>query len=139
MILDEGLELLDEDEAMALLQTADVGRVGINVGVVPAIFPVAFRLIDGDIVFRTSPGSKLDAATRGAVVAFEVDEHDRVTRTGWSVLVVGRAEVVHDLDLTFKTLDSGLEPYAAPEDRTAIVRITPSFVSGRRIGGDTDD
>ena len=135
MIVDEGLELLDEEDAIALLQTADVGRVGINIGVVPAIFPVTFRMIDGHIVFRTSPGSKLDAAGRGAVVVFEADDHDRRSRSGWSVMVVGRAEVVHDLDVTFKALDAGLEPYACPEQRTVIVRIAPSFVSGRRIAG----
>lgn len=135
MIVDEGLELLDEGEAIALLQTAEVGRVGINIGIVPAIFPVTFRMIDGHIVFRTSPGSKLDAAGRGAVVVFEVDDHDRATRSGWSVVVVGRASIVHDLDVTFKSLDAGLEPYASPESRTAIVRIAPSFVSGRRILG----
>ena len=136
-MVDEGLELLEEEEAIALLQTADVGRVGINIGVVPAIFPVTFRMIDGHIVFRTSRGSKLDAAGRGAVVVFEVDEHDRTARTGWSVVVVGRADVVHDLDVTFKTIDAGLEPYASPETRTSIVRIAPSFVSGRRISGST--
>jgi nitroimidazol reductase NimA-like FMN-containing flavoprotein (pyridoxamine 5'-phosphate oxidase superfamily) len=83
-------------------------------------------------VFRTAPGSKLTAATNRTVVAFEVDDHDRVERAGWSVLVVGQSEVVHDLDVRFKALDADLEPYAEGA-RTAIVRIQPSFVSGRRI------
>jgi len=132
MLVDEGLELLDEDEALGLLVGAEVGRVGVTIGALPAIFPVNYRIIDGAIVFRTSPGSKLTAATEGAVVAFEVDEHDHERRTGWSVLVVGKAEVVHDLDATFAVLDAGLEPYADGV-RTAIVRVVPSFVSGRRI------
>jgi hypothetical protein len=132
MLIDEGLELLTEGQCLQLLTTGEVGRIALSIGAMPAIFPVNYRLIDGAILFRTSPGSKLSAATAGAVVAFEVDDFDTGRRTGWSVLVVGRAEVVHDLGITYKVLDAELLPMA-DGSRTAIVRIEPSFVSGRRI------
>lgn len=132
MIVDEGLELLSEEECLRLLGTQTVGRVGVSMGALPAIFPVNFRLLDGAIVFRTGEGSKLSAAARGSVVAFEVDEHDPELRSGWSVLVVGEAEVLDDPDVALRVLDGGPEPYA-PGRRVAIVRITPGFVSGRRI------
>jgi nitroimidazol reductase NimA-like FMN-containing flavoprotein (pyridoxamine 5'-phosphate oxidase superfamily) len=132
MIVDEGLELLTEDQARNLLATGEVGRVGITIGAMPAIFPVNYRLIDGAIVFRTAPGSKMSAAAEGAVVAFEVDDYQLADRSGWSVLAVGRAEVVHDLNMSFKVLDARLEPLAGGH-RTAIVRIEPTFLSGRRI------
>ena len=60
MIVDEGLELLSEDEARKLLATGGVGRVGLTIGALPAIFPVNYKVIDGAIVFRTAPGSKTD-------------------------------------------------------------------------------
>jgi hypothetical protein len=41
-------------------------------------------------------------------------------------------EVVHDLDVTFEVLAAGLEPWADGV-RTNIVRVTPGFVSGRRL------
>lgn len=132
MLVDEGLELLDEAAAMALLRGADFGRVGVSIGALPAIFPVNYCMVDDGVVFRTSPGSKLTAASSGAVVAFEVDDHDPATRSGWSVLVVGESEVVHDVDLAVQVLEAGLEPYA-DGTRSSIVRITPTFVSGRRI------
>lgn len=132
MILDEGLELLTEDQCRELLQLGEIGRVGISVGALPAIFPVNYRVIDGAIVFRTAPGSKLSAATDGAVVAFEVDDYQVDEGRGWSVLAVGKAEVVHDLATTFKVLELALEPLAGG-CRTSIVQITPSFLSGRRI------
>lgn len=132
MMIDEGLELLTEEQCLQLLTLGEVGRVGISMGAMPAIFPVNYRFIEGSILFRTSPGSKLCAATEGAVVAFEVDDYDTSRRAGWSVLVVGRAEVVHDLEMTYKVLDAQLEPMAEG-NRTSIVRIEPSFVSGRRI------
>jgi nitroimidazol reductase NimA-like FMN-containing flavoprotein (pyridoxamine 5'-phosphate oxidase superfamily) len=132
MLIDEGLELLTDDEARALLAVGEVGRVGVTIGAMPAIFPVNYRVIDGAIVFRTAPGSKLSAAAQGAVVAFEIDDYQVAERTGWSVLAVGRSELVHDLEVTFKVLDAHLEPMADGA-RTSIVRIVPEFISGRRI------
>jgi nitroimidazol reductase NimA-like FMN-containing flavoprotein (pyridoxamine 5'-phosphate oxidase superfamily) len=132
MLVDDGLEVLTEEESLALLARGDFGRVGVTMGALPAIFPVNYCFVDGAVLFRTAPGSKLTAATDRAVVAFEVDEHDPADRTGWSVLAVGRSEVVHDLDVTFAALAAGLEPYADGR-RASIVRIEPTFVSGRRI------
>jgi uncharacterized protein len=132
MIVDEGLELLTEDQARELLAGGEVGRVGITIGALPAIFPVNYRVIDGAIVFRTSPGSKLSAAAEGAVVAFEVDDYQLADRSGWSVLAVGKAEVVDDLQMTLKMIDAHLEPF--PDGpRTVMVRIEPTFLSGRRL------
>jgi nitroimidazol reductase NimA-like FMN-containing flavoprotein (pyridoxamine 5'-phosphate oxidase superfamily) len=132
MIVEDGLEQLTEDECRRLLAMGEVGRVGITLGALPAIFPVNYRVIDGAIVFRTSPGSKLSAAAAGAVVAFEVDDYQSADRSGWSVLAIGRAEVVLDLDLTFRVLASRLEPFVEGL-RTSIVRIEPTLLSGRRL------
>jgi uncharacterized protein len=132
MIVDQGLELLTDEQALQLLAGGEVGRVGITIGSLPAIFPVNYRLIDGAIVFRTAPGSKMSAATEGAVVAFEVDDYQLADRSGWSVLVVGRAEVVDDDELAVKLTSVHLEPLV-DGPRTAIVRITPTFLSGRRL------
>jgi uncharacterized protein len=129
---DGGLEILTEDESRRLLATREIGRVGVTVGALPAIFPVNYRMVDDAIVFRTAPGTKLSAAADGAVVAFETDHYEAGDRSGWSVLAVGRSEVVHDLDVAFKVADAGLEPFAGGV-RTAIVRIRPELVSGRRI------
>jgi len=132
VLIDEGLELLTETDARALLATAEVGRVGVTIGALPAIFPVNYGIVDDCIVFRTAPGSKLSAAAAGAVVAFEVDDYDRADRSGWSVLVIGPSEVVHDAELTFKVLDAAIEPWAGGI-RTNIVRIRPELITGRRI------
>ena len=128
----EGLELLQEADAYRLLAQGEVGRIGITIGALPAIFRVNYRLVDGCIVFRSSPGSKLSAASSGSVVAFEVDDYHAADRSGWSVLVVGPSEVMHDLDMSYELLEARLEPYV-DGPRGAIVRIEPTFVSGRRI------
>jgi nitroimidazol reductase NimA-like FMN-containing flavoprotein (pyridoxamine 5'-phosphate oxidase superfamily) len=132
MIVDDGLEVLTETEARQLLASGDVGRVGISVGALPAIFPVNYRVVDGAIVFRTAPGSKLSAAVANAVVAFEVDDFGVYDRTGWSVLAVGQAEVVTDPDFIAAVDAAGLRPFADGV-RPAVVRITPTLISGRRL------
>lgn len=137
MLIDQGLELLTEDDAWMLLSHGTIGRIGLSMRALPVIFPVNFAVIDDSIAFRTAPGSKLSAAAAGAVVAFEVDDYESESRTGWSVLVVGRAEIVHDLDVAFKVLAAKLTPFA-PGVRSSLVRIRPDFVSGRRIVHDED-
>ena len=133
MLVDEGTELLTEPEAWALLRSGDFGRVGVTIGALPAAFPVNYVVIDDAIVFRTSPGTKLSAATDHAVGAFEVDDRDPATRSGWSVLAVGASEVVHDVDLLLQAAATGLEPYAGGT-RGHLVRIRPELLSGRRVG-----
>jgi nitroimidazol reductase NimA-like FMN-containing flavoprotein (pyridoxamine 5'-phosphate oxidase superfamily) len=132
VIVDSGLELLTEDEARQLLAGGEVGRIGITMGALPAIFPVNYRVLDGAIVFRTAPGSKLSAAAAGAVVAFEVDDYGVFDRSGWSVLAVGQAQVVDDDALRARVAAAGLEPFVDGE-RSAIVRIEPTFLSGRKL------
>ncbi|MDE3086994.1 MAG: pyridoxamine 5'-phosphate oxidase family protein [Acidobacteriota bacterium] len=117
---------------MALLAGVRVGRVAVSIGAVPAVFPVNFGVVDGTIVFRTGTGTKLDAATRNAVVAFEVDDLDPLYHEGWSVLVVGVADELTDRALLQRAEALPLSPWA-PGRRDHFVRLQPEFVSGRRI------
>jgi uncharacterized protein len=133
MLLDDDLELLDEVQCAGLLASKSIGRVGVTLGGLPVILPVNYVYRDGGIYFRTADGTKLHAASRGSIVAFEVDEAEQASGTGWSVLIVGRASVVTDL----------LPPEEAwtpdPLSRWAgnrsphVVRIEPEIVTGRRI------
>ena len=132
MLIDEGLELLDTDQCEALLGTTAVGRVGITMAGLPVILPVNYTYVDNSIVFRTSEGTKLHAASNGAVIAFEIDDYNQSTHRGWSVLVVGRAEHVTE-PLELAALDKHqLAPWADGE-RREYVRVTPELLSGRRI------
>jgi nitroimidazol reductase NimA-like FMN-containing flavoprotein (pyridoxamine 5'-phosphate oxidase superfamily) len=134
MALDRnGLEILPEEECLRLLATVPVGRVAVSVGALPAILPVNFALLDGDVVFRTAPGSKLDAAVRNAVIAFEADSIDPVYHTGWSVLVTGVAEEVTDPATLEAVAALPLEPWALDGLADHVVRIRSRMISGRRL------
>lgn len=129
---DEGMTVLDEAECLDLLARSSIGRVAVTVGAVPAVFPVNFAMLDGSIVFRTSSGTKLAAATRNSVVAFEIDEFDSLYHEGWSVLVVGVADELRDPALVERAQTLPLAPWAEGS-REHLVTIRPEFVSGRRI------
>ena len=132
MVFSDGLETLSEHECRHLLARREVGRLAVTVAALPAIFPVNYALLDDDIVFLTGEGTKLRAAAGGAVVAFQVDEIDPATRTGWSVLVVGMAgELTDPADLD-RVATLGLQPWA-PGRRHHVVRLRTELVSGRRI------
>jgi nitroimidazol reductase NimA-like FMN-containing flavoprotein (pyridoxamine 5'-phosphate oxidase superfamily) len=131
-ISDIGLEELSEAECRSLLAAGSLGRVAITVGALPAILPVNYALLDGDIVFRTGEGSKLRAALERAVVAFEIDAVDAVGRTGWSVLVVGHATGLWRATDIEQAEALGLQPWA-PGPRDRFVRLTTGMISGRRI------
>ena len=126
-----GLETLDREQCLELLATRSVGRVAITINALPAIFPVNFALLDGDIVFRSSPGSKLTAAAQRAVVAFEVDDVDNPQRSAWSVLVVGPASEITDEAEIARARSLPLPPWA-PGAQCHYIRVRSELVSGRR-------
>lgn len=135
-LVDNGLEILDPETCEALVATQSVGRVGISINALPAILPVNYCWADGSVAFLTAPGTKLRAALRHAVVAFEVDDFDMDARRGWSVLIVGQAEEIYDPEL-FSRLAQGGAPWAGG-DRGRLVRIKAELISGRRIAGNDE-
>ncbi len=128
-----GLEIIDPDECRRLLAGDEVGRLAVIDGGTPGIFPVNY-LVDGDsIVFRTAAGTKLDAGRRHPV-AFEIDDFDRESRTGWSVVVSGHLVEAAPFDTaTLERVQAlPLESWAGG-DKPHWVRLVPSRISGRRI------
>ena len=133
MLVDQGLEVLSEEMCLELVAGEAVGRVGVSVSALPAIFPVNYRLVNGDILFLTGDGMKANAALQGSVVGFEVDHIDPANRSGWSVLLVGQARVVDDRERAALG-DLELSPWAGGT-KSHLVRVRPEFISGRRIAG----
>ena len=82
-------------------------------------------------MFRTGEGTKLHAASNGAVIAFELDDYDPATAGGWSVLAIGRARVTEDAERA--ELAPLLTQPSVTGDRDHFVGLTPELLSGRRI------
>jgi hypothetical protein len=127
-----GLEILDRQECLALLGSVPLGRVVFTERALPAVQPVDFALDRGCVIIRTAPGSKLAAAMRGTVVAFEADDFDGTDHTGWSVTVVGEASTVRDPAEVTRLSRLPLRPWA-PGRCDQFIRIPSQHVTGRRI------
>lgn len=130
------MQPLTRDEALALLARAGFGRIVFSHHALPAIRPVNHILDGGSIVVRTHEGAALNALVRGAgvdgvVVAYEADEIDPVTRTGWSVIATGYATAVTDpaeLD-RYRVL---LRPWVGGR-RDHAIRVRPVEVTAYRL------
>jgi uncharacterized protein len=132
---DYGLVILDRDECLRLLSTQRVGRVAVGTADHPAVLPVVYSLLDGDVVFRTAPGEKLIAAALHRIVVFEIDDYDADAGSGWSVNVVGTAEEIVGPDALARAHALELPAWAG-EVRDRYVRIRAEDVTGRRIAAD---
>lgn len=126
---------LDRAEAIRLMGGIGYGRVVFTRDALPAIRPVNhFVETDGRVIIRTRLTSRLTSTIRadpGVVVAYEADDIDPVTRTGWSVVVTGLARPVTD-PLRVAHYERLLRPWIAATMDT-VVEIVPTIVTGIRL------
>jgi hypothetical protein len=137
------LENLSREECLWLIGQVPLGRIVYTRQALPAVELVNFMLENGDIIIRTDSSGKLAAATRGAVVAFEVDSVDLAAHVGWSVTVVGYSVAVIDAEEIRRLERIGLVPWASGKS-DHFIRVPPTIVNGRRItarwlAGDGDE
>jgi nitroimidazol reductase NimA-like FMN-containing flavoprotein (pyridoxamine 5'-phosphate oxidase superfamily) len=124
---------------LRLLASVPVGRVGFVADSEVVVLPVN-HVVDGqDVIFRTAYGSKVSAAGGQDLAAFEADHYNEQTRSGWSVLVNGRAEVVEaEADIERLSLSLGrlgVYPWVSAVRHPFWIRIRPTSVSGRQTPG----
>ena len=96
------------------------------------VLPVNYLLVDGDVIFRTDPGSKLRAALHNAAVAFEVDGVDQQLEVGWSVLVRGFVSEVTD-EAELEQLHASPLSAWAPGAKSHYLRVSHRQITGKRI------
>jgi uncharacterized protein len=123
---------LDRAESLRLLATAQVGRLIFTINALPAVRLMNFAVADGLVVLRTAADTTVARKINDAVVAFEADDLDAATSSGWSVVVTGRATRVTDPELIARYRKVPLVPWA-PGERDQFVTITTQVVEGRRV------
>lgn len=133
MTVRDELETLERNQCLDLLQTVRVGRLVFTEQALPAVQPVDFRLWHGDIVIRAVGGAKLTAALANHVVAFEADDLDPDLHAGWSVTVVGHAQLITDVDDLAEVSEVFRQPRVGGRS-DYFVRIRTEQVTGRRLG-----
>jgi nitroimidazol reductase NimA-like FMN-containing flavoprotein (pyridoxamine 5'-phosphate oxidase superfamily) len=126
------LEVLSEKDAFALLATVPFGRVVYSDRALPFVVPVDFDLDGADIVIRTGRRSRLATHTPGNIVAFEVDDISSVTRSGWTVVVTGRVQLVDEAAEIARLAALKLHTWT-PTASDRYLRLRPELITGRRI------
>ncbi|MDR1767365.1 MAG: pyridoxamine 5'-phosphate oxidase family protein [Propionibacteriaceae bacterium] len=122
-------EALGDDECRSLLRQGAVGRVVWSAGDGLEALPVCYRMSGQDIFFAADPESVLGELARPTAVAFQIDDIDVDTQTGWSVLVRGRAR-------RWDGADASAPPRPwAPGERPLVVVVEPQTYTGRVVAG----
>ncbi len=128
-------DVLPTSECLVGLRSQRIGRIALSVDALPAVLPVYFVLDDNAVAFRTRSGGVLDRHCRNTVVAFEVDSHDAARREGWSVMLVGTANVL-GTSTEFAELTAELDRIGAPAG-DVLIRIEPGSLTGRALSPPT--
>ena len=123
-------EVLSVHDCWEYLRSASVGRLAVVTETGPEIFPVNYLPEDGTLIFRTGPGTKLEALAAAGTVAFEADGLNSYGTIAWSVVLKGTSETM--------PADSAVAPDQDPSPweegiKDTLVRITPAEVTGRRF------
>lgn len=120
---------IDADECRRLLGDAVVGRVSwVSAEHGIQVLPVNYGVVGEQIVLRVATGTVLEELASGVDVAFQVDDLDRTTGTGWAVLAQGTtARWTGEVPV--------ITPWALGS-RELAVAITPTHLSGRSVSAD---
>jgi uncharacterized protein len=128
------LDVLTRLECENRLGRSQIGRIGAVVDGRAEIVPVNY-VYDGrsGCVLVPVRSERLRHLVLSLpTVAFEVDRFDPEGPTGWSVVVLGRAELVVDTDAWDRAVRSIPPPWAASEG-AGWIRIVPESVTGRLL------
>ncbi|TDU74722.1 pyridoxamine 5'-phosphate oxidase family protein [Streptomyces sp. KS 21] len=135
----QSTEQLDRSEALRLLGTVPLGRIVFTHQALPAIRPMR-HVVDGeDVLVRLDEGASHASLVAtpgepGIVLAYEADAIDPDTHLGWSVVVIGYAELVENRDEA-ERLEVLLDPWSN-QPMADVLRIRAELVTGFRLGSE---
>lgn len=125
---------LSHQECRELLYTGVFGRVALHTPIGTRIVPVNYSIVEDAIVWRTAPYSELGTYAAGVEGVFEIDDLDRESHQGWSVIARGTIEVVENPeDIAEIRRVEDPSPWADGL-RHLYMRMSTKNLTGRRLG-----
>jgi hypothetical protein len=127
------LAQLARADCLQLVGSVPVGRIVFTSGALPAVRVVNHLMLGEQIIIRASLGVAISSEVdgTGTVVAYEADLIDPAERLGWSVVVVGRANRVTDMELAARYREL-LSPWVDGET-DQVIAIAADLVTGYRM------
>ena len=121
---------LTDDETWECLASTQTGRLAWNGSEGLSVIPLNFAVVDQQVWLRTAPYSSWLKDVAGQAVAFEADETDAFTRSGWSVLVRGVLQLAEGAETPREAVDIDAWPAGT---RIAHLFVDATKVTGRRL------
>lgn len=112
-----------------LLGSVPVGRFVYTWRALPAVQPVRFAVHERRIVVATRRDEKHAVAARRSVVAFQADDIDPVTGSGWTVTVVGHCGEVTEPAEVAELRSLGLRGWT-DQPAPHFITVEPGIVTG---------
>lgn len=125
---------LDAGECWRLVGDHGIGRVVFAGDTWTQIVPTTYDAVNGTAYFRAPTFGELARRVDGHTASLQVDDLDRDTLTGWSVLMTGTAHRVEDA-ATVASLWSLGRPHAwFPGKQTQWIALPVDTMRGQRVG-----
>ncbi len=124
-------DFLEVDDCYDKLASKEIGRILFSQGALPVMTPARYAVNGRDLYLLTGPNAEQHAGISGAVIAFEVDDLDPCTGSGWTVTVTGIAEACTHPSRWPLVARLGLAPLDG--HWACVFRLRLGIVSGRRF------
>lgn len=126
--LDSGL---DRAGCLRLLATQSLGRLIYTRRALPEVQPASYHLDRERVLIRLEAGSSAVKASQDAIVAFEADDFDMSSGSGWTVTVVGLAQMVPSQEW-LRPATPG-PSCATIDDDAHLLAVNVEWISGHRL------
>lgn len=125
---------LDARECWRLVSDHGIGRVVFAGDTWTQVVPTTYDAVNGTAYFRAPTFGELAQRVDGRTASLQVDNIDRHTFTGWSVLMTGTAHRVEDASTVASLWGLGRPHAWFPGKQTQWIALPVDVVLGQRVG-----
>jgi nitroimidazol reductase NimA-like FMN-containing flavoprotein (pyridoxamine 5'-phosphate oxidase superfamily) len=126
-------ERLDAEQCWLLVCSQDVGRIGFVGDTRIQIVPTRYDAQRGTAYFRAGTFGELARRVHGREVSLQVDDIDRRTFSGWSVVMSGKAHRVEDAATVAARWSVGRPPPWVPTRESQWIALQVDDIQGQRV------
>ena len=124
---------LSSEECWRLVGDHGIGRVVFAGDTLTQIVPTTYDAVSGTAYFRAPTFGELARRVDGRTTTLQVDEIDRGTFTGWSVLMTGTAHRVEDAATVASLWSLGRPRAWFPGKQTQWIALPVDSLRGQRV------